>query len=79
MPTINMHEAKTHLSRLVERAEAGDTIIIARAGKPVVKVTALAAPDTPQRLGFLAGEFTVPADFNRMGDEEIATLFGTHG
>ena len=76
MTTVNIHEAKTHFSRLVEQAAAGETVIIARAGKPIAKVSALDAPAEPKRLGFLAGEFTVPTDFDRMGDEAIAVLFG---
>jgi antitoxin (DNA-binding transcriptional repressor) of toxin-antitoxin stability system len=51
--------------------------VIAKAGKPLVKVTALDAPPEPQRLGFLAGEIAVPEDFNRMGEAEIAALFGS--
>lgn len=77
MVTVNMHEAKTQLSRLVERAAKGESFVIARAGKPLVKVSALKAPAKPQRLGFLAGEIAVPDDFDRMGEHEIAALFGT--
>ena len=77
MVTVNIHEAKTQLSKLVDRAVKGETFVIAKAGKPLVKVVALDAPKTPRRLGFLKGEFTVPADFNRMGRAEIAKLFGT--
>lgn len=77
MITVNIHEAKTQLSRLVEQAVKGEPFIIAKAGKPLVKVEALDAPETPKRLGFLKGEIVVPSDFNRMGEEEIARLFGT--
>ena len=73
MVTVNIHEAKTQLSKLVDRAAKGETFVIAKAGKPLVKVVALDA--TPQRLGFLAGEIAVPADFDRMGEAEIAALF----
>ena len=78
MRTINIHEAKTHLSRLVEQAAKGESFVIAKAGKPMVKVVALDAPDAGQqrRLGFLAGQFQVPEDFDRMGQDEIAALFG---
>ncbi len=75
MYIVNIHEAKTHLSRLVEQATKGEPFIIAKAGKPLVKVTALSAPPEPQRLGFLAGEIAVPDDFDRMGEAEIASLF----
>jgi antitoxin (DNA-binding transcriptional repressor) of toxin-antitoxin stability system len=75
--TINIHEAKTQLSKLVDRAVKGEAFVIAKAGKLLVKVTALDAPPTLQRLGFLAGEIAVPEDFNRMGEAEIAALFGS--
>jgi prevent-host-death family protein len=77
MKTINIHEAKTHLSRLVEQAVAGESFIIAKAGKPLVKVSALTQSDNDQirRAGFLAGAFSVPEDFDRMGEDEIAKLF----
>jgi prevent-host-death family protein len=77
MVTVNIHEAKTQLSRLVDRAAKGEPFVIAKAGKPLVKVSALDAPETPPRLGFLAGEIAVPADFDRMGESEIAAMFGT--
>lgn len=75
--TVNIHEAKTHLSRLIEQAEQGEPFIIARAGKPVVKVTAVDAPAEPalRRTGFLAGQISVPDDFDRMGSDEIAAIF----
>jgi prevent-host-death family protein len=78
MRKVNIHEAKTHLSRLVDQAAAGVPFVIAKAGKPMVRVTALDAPTGPQmcRLGFLSGEIAVPEDFDRMGSEEITNLFG---
>lgn len=78
MDTINIHEAKTHLSRLVEKAAKGDPFVIAKAGKPLVKVTCLEMPTSSQvrRLGFLAGHIQVPDDFDRMGSQEIEDLFG---
>ena len=76
MVIVNMHEAKTQLSKLVDQAVEGEPFVIAKAGKPLVRVTALDAPAAPQRLGFLAGELTVPDDFDRMGEAEIAALFG---
>lgn len=76
MNTVNIHEAKTQLSRLVERAARGEAFVIARAGKPLVKVSAVDAPVAPKRLGFLKGEIEVPDDFDRMGEREIAALFG---
>ena len=76
MVTVNIHEAKTQLSKLIDRAVKGDSFVIAKAGKPLVKVAALDAPASPRRLGFLIGEIEVPEDFDRMADEEIAALFG---
>lgn len=76
MRTVNMHVAKTHLSRLVEAAANGEPFVIARAGKPIVKVIAVdAAAMHPRRTGFLAGKISVPQDFDRMGADEISTLF----
>ena len=59
MVTVNMHEAKTQLSRLVDQAVKGEPFVIAKAGKPMVKVAALDAPTAPQRLGFMTGEIAV--------------------
>jgi prevent-host-death family protein len=78
MDTVNVHEAKTHLSRLIDKAAKGEPFVIAKAGKPMVKVTALDAPSARQRrrIGFMAGELKVPDDFDQIGDEEISALFG---
>lgn len=77
MKTINIHDAKTQLSRLVEEAAKGEPFVIAKAGKPMVKVTALGAPVGKEikRLGFMAGQISVPDDFDRMGQEEIEDMF----
>jgi prevent-host-death family protein len=77
MRTVNIHEAKTHLSKLVDQAAGGEPFVIAKAGKPLVKVTRLDKPSGEQvrRLGFMAGQFTVPEDFDRMGSKEIERLF----
>lgn len=76
MVTVNIHEAKTQLSKLVDHAVKGEPFVIAKAGKPLVKVAALAAPAAPKRLGFLTGEIMTPEDFDTMGAVEIAALFG---
>jgi prevent-host-death family protein len=78
MKTVNIHEAKTQLSRLVEKASKGESFVIAKAGKPLVKVTALSSPTGAEvrRLGFMAGQISVPDDFDRMGREEIQQIFG---
>lgn len=77
METVNIHEAKTQLSKLIEQAIKGDAFIIAKAGKPLVKVTRLEAPtpDQVKRLGFMAGQISVPEDFDRMGSQQIEQLF----
>ena len=77
MQTYNIHEAKTQLSRLVEQAASGEPFIIAKAGKPLVKVMALNAPESSQikRFGFMAGQIRVPDDFDRMGEAEIVKMF----
>jgi prevent-host-death family protein len=78
MKTVNIHEAKTQLSKLIEQASKGEAFIIAKAGKPVVKVTPLSAPTGSEvrRIGFMAGQISVPDDFDRMGKEEIERIFG---
>ena len=78
MRSINIHEAKTHLSRLVEQAAQGDAFIIAKAGRPLVKVVPLnmAEMANGRRLGFLTGDMAVPDDFDTMGNTEIERLFG---
>ncbi len=77
MATVNIHEAKTQLSRLVARAAKGESFVIAKAGRPLVKVSPVDAPAKRKRLGFLKGEIEVPKDFDRMGEREIAALFGS--
>lgn len=77
MRTVNIHETKTHLSRLIDAAMQGESFIIAKAGRPVVRVSPISAPDEQhkRRLGFLVGTIRGPADFDRMGREEIVSLF----
>lgn len=81
MHTYNIHEAKTQLSKLVEQAAQGESFVIAKAGKPMVKVVALDAPSPSEkkRFGFMAGQIKVPDDFNRMGAKEIQKLFEGKG
>lgn len=76
MKTVNIHEAKTHLSRLIEEATKGEPFIIAKAGKPMVKVTMVEAEPSP-RLGFLKDDpnMTVPDDFDTMFEKEIEEMF----
>ena len=77
MQTYNIHDAKTQLSRLVEQAAKGEPFIIAKAGKPMVKVIALNAPEPSQikRFGFMAGQIQVPDDFDQMGEQKIMQIF----
>lgn len=74
MKTVNIHEAKTHLSRLLERVAKGDSFLIAKAGKPVARVVPFQTTpaELARRLGFLAGQFAVPDDFDRMGEDDAA-------
>jgi prevent-host-death family protein len=78
MQTVNIHEAKTHLSRFIDQAAAGEEIVIARAGKPVARLVAL-APDQarPRKLGLGKGLFTIPENFDRLHDKAIQEMFGT--
>jgi prevent-host-death family protein len=77
MQTVNIHEAKTHLSRLVARAAEGEAFVIARSGKPLVKVVPYEepVPVVTQRTGFLKGQFKVPDDFDTMFQDEIIAMF----
>ncbi|MDR2922664.1 MAG: type II toxin-antitoxin system Phd/YefM family antitoxin [Treponema sp.] len=76
MEQYNIHFAKTHLSALVEKAATGSEFIIAKAGKPMVKVIPCSQDNTAKkRIGFLKGQMNVPADFNRMGQKEIERMF----
>ncbi|MBS1039230.1 type II toxin-antitoxin system Phd/YefM family antitoxin [Gluconobacter cerinus] len=77
MRTVNIHEAKTHLSRLIEAAMKGESFIIAKAGRPMVRVSPITTPEETQkrRLGFLAGQIRVPEDFDRMGQDDVISLF----
>jgi prevent-host-death family protein len=76
MQTVNIHAAKTQLSRLVEQAAAGEEIVIAKAGKPVARLMPLAMPTAaPRKLGILAGKYEVPDDIDSMFGDEIDAMF----
>lgn len=77
MLTFNIHDAKTHLSKLVDQAASGESFIIAKAGKPLVKVIPLSHDEATlsQRLGFMRGEIQVPDDFDLMGAKRIQDMF----
>jgi prevent-host-death family protein len=76
MQVFNIHEAKTHLSRLLEQVANGESFVIAKAGVPVARVSPVAPPRVASRLGSLEGAFEVPDDFDELGKGEIAALFG---
>ena len=75
MKYVNMHEAKTGLSKLVERAQAGEEVIIARAGKPAAKLVPLTRVRSRRRLGLLDGKFRIPDDFNKPLPESVLRAF----
>jgi prevent-host-death family protein len=73
--TVNIHEAKTHLSRLVEQAAKGQEFVIAKAGKPMVRVVPIEPPPTERRLGVLKGKGIVSADLKKDFADEIDAMF----
>jgi prevent-host-death family protein len=78
MQTVNIHEAKTHLSRLIAKAVAGEPFVIAKAGVPLVEVKALESSAAPKKrqFGQLRGQISVPDDFDTMFQKEIEDMFG---
>jgi prevent-host-death family protein len=78
--TVNLHAAKTHFSRLVHAAAAGEEIIIAKAGKPVAKLVPLSSQEErpKRRLGLLSGQATIPADFDAPLPDEVIDAFEGH-
>jgi prevent-host-death family protein len=77
MKSVNIHEAKTHLSRLIAEAANGEPFIIAKAGKPMVKVVSIDAPTEKKqrRIGFMKGQFKIPDNFDTMMQKEIEEMF----
>ena len=75
MQTVNIHAAKTHLSRLVDAAANGEEIVIARAGKPVARLMPLAAPNKKRVLGTMAGMFNMPDDFDAPLPDDLLDMF----
>ncbi len=76
MKTANIHEAKTHLSRLVQRAAQGEEIIIAKAGKPIAKLVPYHASRAPRRPGYWRGKVKIRDDFDRLPEEIEAAFRG---
>ena len=75
METVNVHEAKTNLSRLIDKAAKGEPFVIAKSGRPMVRVEAVENPAPKRRVGFLEGTFAVPEEFDRMFAGEIREMF----
>lgn len=75
MKQMNIHQAKTELSKLVERAEAGEEIVIARAGKPVARLVPLNRARGRRQLGLLDGKFRIPDDFNTPLPDSLIRAF----
>jgi prevent-host-death family protein len=75
MGVVNVHAAKTQLSRLLDAAVAGEEVIIAKAGKPVARLVPITDIKQPRRLGTLAGKLHIPDDFDEPLPDEIIALF----
>jgi prevent-host-death family protein len=75
MKKVNIYEAKTRLSQLVEEAASGQDVVIARAGRPVARLTRLAGTGRKRRLGVLDGRFRIPNDFNRPLPDHVLRSF----
>jgi prevent-host-death family protein len=77
MKQVNVHEAKTHLSRFIEEVEAGGEVVIAKAGKPVAKLSPIGRQGRRRKLGLLDGKFKIPNDFNApLPDDVLASFEG---
>lgn len=72
---VNIHDAKTHLSRIIDDVAAGAEVIIAKAGRPMARLVPISQPAKPKRLGLLKGKIKVPDDFNAPLDEEVLASF----
>ena len=75
MEPVNIHDAKTHFSRLIDQVSEGQEIVIARAGRPVARLVPYVERRPARKLGLMAGQFSVPDDFDALGSEQIAALF----
>lgn len=77
METINIYDAKTRLSQLVDKAASGEDVVVSRHGKPLVRITRLAEPRRQIKFGVLKGRLTIPADFDApLPDEVLASFEG---
>jgi len=75
MTVVNIYDAKTQLSKLIEEAAAGNDVVIARGGKPVARLTRLGAPKRKLKFGVLKGKIKVPADFDAPLPSEVLRQF----
>lgn len=75
MQTVNIHEAKTNLSRLIEAVAEGDEVVIAKAGKPVVRIVPFDRPKSPRRLGGLKGKIRTAEDFDAPLPDDLLAAF----
>jgi prevent-host-death family protein len=75
MSLVSVHEAKTHLSRLLDRVLAGEEVVIMRSGKPIVHLTPVENAPTLRELGTAKGDFVVPADFDDLLPDEVLAEF----
>ncbi len=77
METVNIYDAKTHLSQLVDKAAAGEDVVVSRHGKPLVRITRLEPSKRPIKFGLLKGKLSVPADFDApLPDDVLADFEG---
>jgi prevent-host-death family protein len=76
MSVVNIHEAKTHLSRLLERVAAGEEVVIAKAGRPVAKLVAFHEDEAPRKLGGWKGLVWMADDFDELPDDVLAAFHG---
>ena len=74
---VNLYEAKTQLSRLLDRVERGEEVVLARAGRPIARLVPYAPGGEPRRLGQLAGQIRIAPDFDAYDDEIVAMFEGT--
>ena len=74
--TVNIHEAKTQLSRLLEQAALGREVVIAKAGRPVARLLPLESPSRVRQLGFMAGQGSIGAELKRDFASDVAGMFG---
>ncbi|WER50434.1 type II toxin-antitoxin system Phd/YefM family antitoxin [Cupriavidus sp. WKF15] len=75
MQTVNIHEAKTHLSRLIEEVAAGEEVVIAKAGKPMARIVPFDKPKSPRRLGGLKGKIRMADDFDAPLPDDLLAAF----